>query len=91
MTHTQFAALSRLMRLLDSPTAAGLRLVLVEGLNQTEAAKAAGTYPTHLSRAVKLARQCLEDAKAIAAVKIPEPPRGRKAHRSSKIAARAAS
>jgi len=71
MTPAQFAALSRLMRLRDSPTADGLRLVLVDGLTHAAAADASGAERVHITRAISSARRYVEDANTLAGAQIP--------------------
>jgi len=73
MTPTQFAALSRLMRLLDSPTAAGLRMVLVDGLTHLAASEASGAQRANITRAIGAARRCIEDANTLAGAQIQQP------------------
>jgi hypothetical protein len=62
MNSEQFSALSRLMRLRASAAADGLRLVLVDGLSQADAAARSGATRQAVGRGVKSARQCIEDA-----------------------------
>lgn len=72
MTPDQFAALARLMRLrAGSPTSAGLRLVLVDGLTHQAAADASGAQRASITRLMTSARACVADAQALAGVTMP--------------------
>jgi predicted DNA-binding protein (UPF0251 family) len=75
MTPAQFDALARLMRLRQSATADGLRLVLVEGMTQNAAASESGASQQAIARAVSSARRYVEDAGVLAGATMP-PRRG---------------
>lgn len=72
MTADQFASLARLMRLrTGSPSSAGLRLVLVDGLTHQAAADASGAQRASVTRLVTSARACVADAQTLAGVVMP--------------------
>lgn len=66
----QFAALSELLRLRDSPAREGARLVLIEGAALSEAARAAGTGRQNVYRAVQACRRGIELARAVCGIRI---------------------
>jgi predicted DNA-binding protein (UPF0251 family) len=65
MTPDQFGALAQLMRLRKSPSCEALRLVLVEGLSQSEAAASNGIPRTNVTRQVTSAHRTLELARVL--------------------------
>lgn len=72
MTNDQFAALAELIRLRQGPAQECIRLVLVDGLTQTEACALAGLSRQAGHQAVKralrgleLARRCAEAARVV--------------------------
>lgn len=69
MTPSQFAALASLTRWpADGPVINAMRLVLVEGHTQAEAARLTGALPAAISRAMRRARQVREAAQVLAAL-----------------------
>ncbi len=66
VTAEQFDALSTLLRLRDSAPREGARLVLVEGLALSDAARAAGAERQNVHRAVAACRRGLDLARAAA-------------------------
>lgn len=62
----QFEALATLLRMRDSPARDAARRVLVEGAGTTEAARAAGTGPQNVHRAVTACRRGLDLARIAA-------------------------
>lgn len=65
MTPDQFDALAQLMRLRKSPSCEALRLVLVDGVSQSEAAHQVGIPRTNVTRQVTSARRMLELARVL--------------------------
>lgn len=65
MNQSQFAALAQLLRMRDGPIQAAARLVLVDGLRQSEAARRTGVLPQHVNRAVKACRVGAELARVV--------------------------
>ena len=65
MTPAQFEAISRIMRR-PGPARDAARLVLVDGMRVTDAARTTGVAQPSVSRAVKSAREAMELAKAAA-------------------------
>lgn len=66
MTSDQFAALTALRGLGDSKTNQALRLVLVDGLSQSEAAVRCGVGRATVSNAAKAAARAVELARVVA-------------------------
>lgn len=64
MTADQFAALAQLMAMRHGPSQDAARLVLVDGLSSSDAARQCGITPQGVSNAVVRARQVLELARA---------------------------
>lgn len=60
MTDDQFSALAELLRLRGGVSQEAARLVLVEGLAPSEAARRAGTTPQAVSNALASCRRGLE-------------------------------
>lgn len=73
MTPEQFNALAQLMRLRKSPSCEALRLVLVEGLSQSEAAASNGIPRTNVTRQVTSARRTLELARVLTSTEAAAP------------------
>lgn len=73
MTSKQFEALAQLMRLRSSPSREALRLVLVDGLTQSEAADRAGIPRTNVTRQVTSARRVLELARDLTSTSAAAP------------------
>ncbi len=63
MTPEQFDAIAQLMRLRASPSREALRLVLVEGLSQSEAAARAGIPRPNVTRQLSSSKRVLELAR----------------------------
>lgn len=69
MTPEQFSALASLTRWpADGPVIHAMRLVLVDGHTQAEAARITGALPAAISRAMRRARQVRESAQVLAAL-----------------------
>lgn len=73
MTPEQFDALAQLMRLRKSPSREALRLVLVDGMSQSEAAAQAGILRTNVTRQVTSARRMLELARVLTSTEAAAP------------------
>lgn len=73
MTPDQFDALARLMRLRASPSRWALRLVLVDGMSQSEAADQAGIPRSNVTRQVTSARRTLELARVLTSTAAADP------------------
>lgn len=65
MTTEQFAALAELLRLRGGASQEAARLVLVDGLAPTEAARQAGTTPQAVSNALASCRRGIELARVV--------------------------
>ena len=63
MTDASFQALAQLLRLRQGPQREAARLVLVDGLRQADAARAAGCSASALSNTLRTCRAGLELAK----------------------------
>ena len=59
MTGPQFDALAELARMSDCPSRRAARLVLVDGIQQADAARAAGCTPQSLNNALARCRKAL--------------------------------
>ncbi|WP_443191416.1 hypothetical protein [Pseudomonas indica] len=66
MTREQFAALAELLRLRSSASQEAARLVLVDGLSPSEAARQAGTTPQAVSNVLASCRKGIELARIAA-------------------------
>ena len=66
MTSEQFAALAQLMRSPPGPARDACKLVLVDGLRPSDAARQAGVPPASVSNAVKRVRNAMTLAKQAA-------------------------
>lgn len=66
MTSEQFQALAELLRLRGSASQEAARLVLVDGLSPSEAARQAGTTPQAVSNVLASCRRGLDLAKIAA-------------------------
>ncbi|WP_455233545.1 hypothetical protein [Geopseudomonas aromaticivorans] len=73
MTADQFAALADLLRLRKSPSNEAARLVLVEGLSTSEAAKRVGIKSNGVSNVLASCRRGMSLARRVAGLP-PEPP-----------------
>lgn len=60
MSPEQFEALAQLMRLRQSPSREALRLVLVDGANQSEAAAKTGIPRSNVTRQAGSARRVID-------------------------------
>lgn len=65
LTPDQFDALAALMRLRDSPTAQGARMVLVDGLGVTAAARAVGVQRGTINQCLQACRRGIELARRL--------------------------
>ena len=63
MTENQFTALAELLRMRGGASQEAARLVLVEGLSTTEAARRVGTSPQGVSNVLASCRRGLELAR----------------------------
>ena len=70
MTGEQFEALARLLRLRQGPQREAARLVLVDGLRQTDAARMAGCSASALGNTLRACRAGLELARLATGVRI---------------------
>lgn len=68
MTLGQFAALAELLRLRGGSSQEAARLVLVEGMQPSAAARQAGTTPQAVSNALASCRRGLELARIVAGI-----------------------
>ncbi len=66
MTADQFAALAKLARLRESPSATAARLVLVDGLDLAEAARQAGCSYNAAWQSLQTCRAVIELARVVA-------------------------
>jgi DNA-directed RNA polymerase specialized sigma24 family protein len=65
MTNPQFDALSKLLQLRQGAQREAARLVLVDGLRQADAARAAGCSPSALGNTLRVCRAGFELAKIV--------------------------
>lgn len=65
MTENQFTALAELLRMRGGASQEAARLVLVEGLSTTEAARRVGTSPQGVSNVLASCRRGLELARRV--------------------------
>ncbi len=65
MTDDQFTALATLMRLRASPSREAVRLVLVDGMRQADAARAVGISASALGNAIRAAKLAVELVKVV--------------------------
>lgn len=71
MTPEQFSALAKLLRSLPGPAQDAARLVLVDGLRPSDAARQAGASPASVSSACRRFRDGLELARVAAGAFLP--------------------
>ena len=66
MTNASFEALAQLLRLRQGPQREAARLVLVDGVRQADAARAAGCSPSALSNTLRACKSGLDLARTAA-------------------------